>query len=149
MLSACVCAGCQELKGLKCNPSYRKPVACHRFICAECIRKAVEGERKDVTTQGAACGLSNNLCLGSPCPPLPGGGGDDTEQTWGTLCGLSVPPEKSIHPFPPKRGYVLIMCIGRQICPPSQKEMLYFFKAICSTDILVKIPWNKILVYGI
>ena len=33
----------------------------------------------------------HHLCLGSPCPPLPGGGGDDTEQTQDAVWSVCVP----------------------------------------------------------
>ena len=48
-----------------------------------------------------------------------------------------------VHPVTP-RETVFIMLIRRQICPLFQRELLSpIFKAVCSTNILEKIIWNK------
>lgn len=110
MLSACVCAGCQELKGLKCNPFYRKPVACHRFICAG-VYARLSRERKDVTTQVAACGLSNTCAWDPPALHFQAvvvmTGADLGDAVW-SVCA----PRKSSILCPEARLYFLLCALG-------------------------------------
>ena len=64
------------------------------FLMCRMHTQGCRQREKGCHHSGCSKRSEHHLCLGSPCPPLPGGGGDDTEQTQGR-CVVCLCPLKS------------------------------------------------------
>ena len=128
----CLCLGwLSRTEGAEMPPFSQETSGPHRFIFAECIGKAAGGE-KGCQRSGAAPRLSLTCAWAPPAPHFQAVGvliPDAVRSVcapWGAPSFAHSPRCKTHPSFAPEGAYVLIMCIGRQICPPSQREILYF-----------------------
>lgn len=85
----CLC-WLSRTEGAEMQPFLQETSSLPPFHMCRVHTQGCRGTEKGCHHSGCSMWSEQHLCLGSPCPPLPGGGGDDTELTWGTLCGLSV-----------------------------------------------------------